>query len=917
MQTFLQKLALEIVKFPDFTRLTIVLPNKRASVFLKKELVTLLDKPVISPKIISVEDFFEELSPYQSVDWLPLLFHFYQTYKDVYKDKAQSFDEFMKWAPSVLQDFNDIDTYRIDAKEVFTYINEVKKIEDWQLRPDSPKLITDYLKFYASLFDLYKDLIRRLSEQSLAYQGMIYRYVADHIEEISKDFQEHSLIFAGFNALNQAEEKVFKYLQLEGKAKIFWDADVYYLDRKFEAGFFLRRYQKQFPDFNWVFDNFSQSKDIEIIGVSGQTSQAQVIGDITASLIHNSTADLDKRLLNTAVVLNEDNMLLPIINALPDSIPALNITLGFPVGQLPITQLFEQSLKLYYEFEQYQAFSVDTLSGWVHQNYLEQLFSAEEWQQNERFLEKIARFKTKMISPKRLLPLLEDKQTLLKSILSSDYKTDSLFEAFSKMLEMLEKLEINEIDQLALVKLSTLFSNLQDFIQETGEIKTIRTLQVLFKKLLYKERLAFEGDPLEGLQIMGILETRLLDFEHVIINSVNEGIIPNGKNTPSMIPFELKKHFGLPGHYEQNAVMAYHFYRLIQRASKITLIYNTDDSGIGNAEQSRFVTQLENELDKNLHHFHKKSLKLQADLLPAALESIVKDEGVIKRLEEINKKGFSPSALNVYLRNPVDYYKKYILKLTEYEDVDEGIPAYTFGKIVHDVMDMLYSKRKGEVLNLKDFDEMLKKYEALALQQFVFYTFGDDVSAMPPIVGKNLIAFEIIKKNIKDLILMDKKLVINGNVLEIIEVEQDLYAELSLANRRVKIIGKVDRIDRLNGTLRILDYKTGSTLPKDVSIGSTKEGLQFEKLLENSKPKLVQLFTYAWLYMKTGNILVADIPFELGILSTRNISSGMIKAKIINQTEIDFEKIEAFESQLKILLTELFDINIPFVEREI
>jgi len=916
MQTFLQKLALEIVKSPDFTQLTIVLPNKRASVFLKKELASLLDKPVISPKIISIEDFFEDLSPYQRVDWLPLLFYFYQTYKNIYKEKAQSFDEFMKWAPSVLQDFNDIDTYRIDAKEVFTYINEVKKIENWQLRPDSPKLITDYLKFYASLFDLYKDLVHRLSKQHLAYQGMIYAHVAEHIETISNDFKKDSLIFAGFNALNQAEEKVFKYLQLETKAKIFWDADAYYLKPKFEAGFFLRRYQKEFQNFNWIFDNFSQSKDIDIIGVSGQTAQAQLIGNITEKLIANSPNDIDNCLLKTAIVLNEDNMLLPIINALPTSIPALNITLGFPVGQLPVTQLFEQTLKLYYEFEQYQAFSVDTLSGWVHQNYLEQLFSEEEWHQNELFLDKIVRFKTKMISPKILLPLLDEKQTLLVSILKSDYKIDSLFEVFFKMLSLLENLKINEIDQLALVKLSALFSSLQEFIQETGEIKTIRTLQVLFKKLLYKERLAFEGDPLEGLQIMGILETRLLDFEHIIITSVNEGIIPNGKNERSIIPFELKKHFGLPGHYEQNAIVAYHFYRLIQRASKITLIYNTDDSGIGTSEQSRFVTQLENELDKNVHSIHKNVLKLQADLLPTIPEIIEKNEAVIKRLEEINVNGFSPSAMSMYIKNPINYYKKYILSLIEFEDIDEGIPAYTFGNIVHDVMDLLYRKRK-RVLRLSDFDEMLKEYEDLAMQKFVYYTFGDDLSSIPPIIGKNLIAFEIIKKNIKDLILIDKNHVKNDNILEIIDVEQKLTASLSLSGRKVKIRGTIDRVDRLNGTLRILDYKTGTVVNADVTIGSRKEGAQLEKLLENKKPKLFQLLTYAWLYTKAKKIPIKDISFELGILSTRNYKSGMLKAVIGNQKEIDFELLQVFETQLKSLLSELFDVKTPFVEKEV
>lgn len=914
-EAFLQKIAQEIIKSGDFTQKTIVLPNKRAGVFLKKALVEAVGKPMIAPNIISIDAFVEKYSPYQTADWLSLIFELFTAYQKVYGEKAQGFDEFIKWGVYILQDFNEIDTFGIDAKEVFTYINEVKKIEDWQLRPNSPKLITDYLKFYASLLDLHKAFQENLQAKNLAYQGMIYNYVADHITEISKDFEADSIFFTGFNSFNQSEERIVKNLLLEGKARTYWDVDKYYLKPQFEAGLFVRRYQKEYEPFNWTFDYFSTPKNIEIIGVPGITAQAQVVAKIVDDKLQAGKNNPNE-LMNTAIVLNEDSALLPMINSLPDDLQAVNITLGLPIGQLPITQIFEQIIKLHYEFEQFRRYNVDTIAGLIHQPYLEQIFSPNEFAENEAFLHKIAKFKTKMLSQKLLTELVTAQQGFVKTVFIKNFSVSNLLDLFFELIEKFARQNISEIDKLALVKLENIFQTLQDFIKQTGEIKDARTLQTLFKKLLMQERLAFEGEPLQGLQIMGILETRLLDFDHVIITSMNEGIIPKGKSMHSIIPFELKKHFGMPMHREQNSVIAYHFYRLLQRASKITLLYNTGDTGLGASEQSRFITQLENELDTNIHTIVKKQFKLSTDILSFEPETIAKTPEIISQLSAIGERGFSPSALTTYIANPLQYYQRYILKLQEPEQIEDYIPANIFGTIVHDTMEEIYKPFEGKTLALNDFKTILKKHEALTTKHFLHNVFGEDTKASVSIDGYNLIAFEIIKKNVKDLLLIDQKLVKKGDKLEIVSVENRLSAPLKLSGRTVQIAGKVDRIDKLNGKIRIIDYKTGKVENGNISTGNEKTGeTQLDLIItEPKKAKLFQLLTYAWLYVNTHKIFTDTYPFEVGILSTRKIRSGFMKAKIMKDADITPEILQEYETYLKQILEELFDMETPFVE---
>ena len=921
MQKFLQQVAGELIKVGNLHQKIVVLTNKRSGLFLKKALVEALQKPVLSPKILTIEEFFADMTPYVQADWLELIFEFYQAYKELYNDNNQSFDEFIRWAPSLLGDFNQIDAFNVDAKEVFTYINEVKKIEDWQLKPDSPKMITDYLKFYASLYDLYQNLKKRLQAKNLAYSGMISRYVAENIEKISNNFEPEQIIFAGFNALNANQTHIIKQLIINGKARVFWDADQYYLQPNFEAGRFMNRHLETFKDFKWIFDYFKQPKQIEIIGVTGSTTQAQAVAEILENKLKE---DNEINMQETAIVLNEEHLLLPLINSLPGSVDAVNITLGLPLKIVPISRFFELLVQLYAEKEQYGRFNLDTIVSILNQNVFEEILSEEEQEANQLLLKQLGEFKTNLISQDLWLRTLQNAKSFAKDLVIEDFSISKFIEKLLNRIDFFAQQNPDELDGLALVKFEKLFMQLQDFITKTGEIKDMRTFQYLFKRLLNQERLSFEGEPLEGLQIMGILETRLLDFDHVIITSMNEGIIPHGRNDRSIIPFELKRHFGLPLHHDQNGIIGYHFYRLLQRAKKISLIYNAAGDGFGAGEQSRFITQIENELDPGVHKIEHRIFNLSTDTKVVEKEQVAKTEYAITRLTEKAKEGFSPSALGTYVRNPLVFYKRYILKLKETEEVSDAIPVNIIGTIIHDAMEELYTPFIGKKLQASDFDSFFKQYEDLALRLFIEESFGKDVPKdISVITGKNLIVFEIIKKNIYDLLEHDKKIVIAGNRLEIVGLEQKITANLPIKDKTVNIFGKVDRIDRLNGKLRIIDYKTGKVEPKNISLGKTKKDKtalpDLDPLRTNDeKEKLLQLLTYAWLYYKEnkGKLLTTDLPFEVGILSTRNIRHGLFKASIDGSTKIDVQLIKQFEEQLILLIEELFDPEVPFVESD-
>ena len=906
METFLEKLAKELIKSEKLFEKTIILPNKRAGIFLQKELSELSTKPILSPKIITIEDFIQQNSPWQNIDWLNLVFIFYEAYQDYYTnnkiiDYIKSFDEFVKWAPIVLRDFEDIDKFLLNPKQVFNYLSEVKILEQWNLENSNSKFIKEYQIYFKSLYGLYQALNDKLKNKNLAYKGLMYRYVAENIDEISRKYNENQIVFAGFNALTKAEEKIFKNLSERQIANVYYDADKYYMQKHFEAGTFLREHKRKSTNFKWETDNFHSNKEIEIIQVTGKTAQMRIVSQIISDKIKSNP---EQNLTETAVVLNENNLLFPLLDSLPENIDAINITLGLPITDLPVIQIFTQISKLYFDYEQYGKFKAQNIFEILDSPYLIAYFSDDEIKAKDKLKNRILKFGSKLIPSVYIKNKIDDLPELLQDIFSIKPKVDDLLKLFSKLTEIIIDKNIPKTDKIALLKLENIFAQINEFNNKTKVVNNIKTLSLIISKLLAGENLFFEGKPLEGLQVMGLLETRLLDFEHIILTSVNENILPIGKKEQSLIPFDIKVELGLPTYKNQTAIMAYHFYRLLQRAKKITLIYDNDISGLNSGEASRFITQIQNELPA----YHsgisivEKQLKSGSSLIDN--DSVIeKTDKVLALLDERAESGWSPSTLDTYIMDPIQFVKSRLLKLTEEEELIEGIPANVFGTIVHNTLEKLYKKHQGNFLKLDDLVEMQKSYQKIAKEYFY-----KEVKTDFQLTGKKHIALAVIFKNINDIIEMDKKIIKANKKLKIIDLEVYLEHFIQLNGKKIKLKGYVDRIDELNGQLRIIDYKTGNVKQEDLTIKKYDNNLSMiiEKI---SFRKIFQVLTYIWLYSKNNKITQ---PISGGIISSRKYRQGIYPISFNNDINISQDIIDEYERVLLILLEKIYNADVSF-----
>ncbi len=905
MRAFLDLLAQEILQEQSPKDFTIILPNKRAGIFLSKALVNIAGKPIISPDIIDINEFINRLSPWENIEGLELIFEFYQTYKAFYSEQknfeVKSFDEFIKWGPIILRDFDEIDKFLLNPVSVFNYLSEAKALEQWNLENSTSEFIKEYKAYFSSLAGLHQMLNKNLATKKLAYNGMKYRYVADNIAEISK--QIHTpVIFAGFNALTKAEEKIFTYLLQHHSAKIFWDADEYYMRAGFEAGNSMRENKKKFHGFQWIGKYFEQPKNIEIIEVSGKTAQMEVVAEL---LYQKNKTHPDTDWTQTAVVLNENDLLFPLLNTLPETLDAVNLSLGIPLNDLPPTQIFIRLSQLLSDYEQYGKYKAVSLLEFLRSPYLNRLLSADEQKETEFLVEKIFQYGSKLIPRDFILQNLKQKAIIYKSFTSTS-TIDETLKSFLSINDFLSTKKLKLTDRISLMKLEKIIKQIIDFQDRTQIITSYKSLVLIFKNLLSHEQLFFEGEPLQGLQVLGLLETRLLDFEHLIITSMNEGILPKGKTHQSLIPFDIKIELGLPTHRNQTSIMAYHFYRLLQRAKNIQLIYNTTSKGLNTGEASRFVLQLQQELKAYQPQTQIKVISYQSSAsLTTSTEFIPKTDELMKKLYEKAKSGISPSFLDAYIYDPYEFVKTRLLELEAENELIEGIPVNIFGTIVHDTLKDLYKKHEGQFLTLSDIKEFKQKYKDIATHHFNKQTdsAGQDT-------GKKHIALHIVKKNVSDIIQMDENLLKNGNQLQIMEIEKKLTSDIRIKNLNVKIKGFVDRIDKLNGQLRIIDYKTGNVDNKDLQYNQYSDNLDI--LLEDSKKrKIFQVLTYIWLYKQSG--FIADGESTIGgIISTRKYRQGLYSIGIGKEKYINDEILNSFEKTLKKLLEEIFDKEINF-----
>jgi hypothetical protein len=914
-RTFLQQLAQVILNdYSDtLSDLIIILPNRRAKVFLLDALKMQSEKTIFAPEIISIEDFVQNIAGFRSIDSVELLFEFYTIYLEITEKDKESFETFANWAKTLLQDFNEIDRYLLDPDKILKYLENIKEVEHWAV--DSEKqtvLINNYLVFWKKLPHYYHSLYNYLLKRGVGYQGLIYREAVNNLNHFSESVKEKKLVFAGFNALNKAEEKIVQHLLALDIAKIYWDIDETFLnDIHHDTGFFQRRFKSEWPyyktnPYEWIAIDYQEEKNIEVIGTPKSIGQAKIVGDI----IEKHSKDHNGQFQNIAVVLGEESLLLPVLYSLPSNVDALNITMGFSSKNNPAQLLLAKLFKMHTNAlsrnaSSYVFYYKDVLDILTHP-LIEPFIKAKE------LVNRINQNNFTFIIQKRILELQENQNELFQLLFQKwDSSSVIVLENLSKILLIIKSNlsrdnEEEKITNAFVYSIFKVINQLKSYFSSHENIDSIDTLYAIYKQVIDVAEVSFEGEPLNGLQIMGVLESRVLDFETVIITSVNEGKFPAGKSMNSFIPYDVKREYGLPTFKEKDAVYTYHFYHLLQRAKNVYLIYNSDSEGLDAGEKSRFITQLE--VEKPPKH----NLIFQtynADVPAIAHQPVIipKSENVFTRLKEIANKGFSPSSLTTYIRNPIQFYFQRILRISETDEVEENIAVNTLGTIIHGALEELYSPFMGKILIENDIKMCIKKSDEEVLKQFKLVYKEGDIKK-----GRNLLAFEVAKRNVLNFLKLEFESIQNGDQIQIIALEKHLERTLEHPDLPfpVKIAGNVDRIEKRNGKIRIIDYKTGTVIKPSVTLKSWKG------LTEDIKnDKIIQILAYAFMYEPEAK----GLEIEAGIISFKNLKSGFLPFNFKVEKEvtevISAEIMESYLEEIVFLLNEILNVEVAFEEK--
>ncbi len=934
-------------KLPE---LCIVLPNRRGGLYLRKYLGKQLNRATWAPAIYSIEDFIINLSGLHLADNTSVLFELFDVHRQVEGKEAQAFDEFISWGQQLIHDFNDIDSYLVDPQQLFQYLNEARVLSVWNLdgRP-----LTDfekkYLHFYNSLATYYKHLSEKLLSGHSGYQGLIFREAASKAGSMAEKLKWGKIIFAGFNALTASEEKIIDVLIKAGKAEILWDADEYYVgNEQQEAGDFLRKWLKKWdqPDFKWMGNNFTGSpKKITVIGAPMHIGQAKITGQLLKDLLKE-----DANPEEIATVLMDEQLLIPLLSSLPGEVKELNITMGLTLDQTPVYGLINDLFRMHENVSRFTKAQTGGISRFYFRDvikilrhpYISRLARSissdhavflrkkidEIRQGNRVFLttEEITGAKEELLNERMgfLEPFFihwnsaEDALTCLRQVIArqrdcllSDVAGEEKGETSGS-----EKVEIEY-----LYAFSKIICQLSSLVAKYGTISKIRTLHDLFTKTAGLSKVPFYGEPLKGLQIMGMLETRTLDFDNVILLSANEDLLPSGKTSSSFIPYDIRKDFRLPTHHYKNAVYAYHFYRLLQRAKNIILLYNTEADELGGGDKSRFIRQILGELPPV-----NPGIEITEKILVTPAEkgdaypsiAIPKLTGILERLLIKAGKGLSPSTLNTYRLCPLKFYFSAIAGLQEQEELEDTIDPQILGQAVHKALQDLYTPFLKSKVTKGMIESMMQKSDAVTDNAFLLKYKSADLT-----FGKNLLLVRVAKNMVRKFLRSEldflEDLQNTGITMIVSDVEVPIERHMKIpwkdGELDVRIKGILDRVDRIGDEWRIIDYKTGR-----VELSKLKLS-EWTQLAENPDLTMVfQLLTYASIFEENNRKRSPRI--RTGIMPLKKISEGFLEVSFPSDKSdkpdslITPGSLSDFEAILGNTVMEMFDETVPFSQTD-
>ena len=944
MESFLKLVAADLYKHTEgnLAHTAVVFPNKRAGLFFNEYLAQESDSPIWSPAYVSISELFRSLSPWEVGDPVKLVCELYKIFRRE-TQSTETLDDFYFWGEMLISDFDDADKNKVDTDKLFSNLQDLRNImDDYTFIDDEQEeairqffqnfsierrtaLKERFISLWDVLGNIYKGFRESLASQNIAYEGMMYRHVIEHLDVDKLPYEKY--VFVGFNVLNKVEHTLFTQLKDVGKAVFYWDYDEFYMKENrqavtHEAGEFIRRNLRDFPSplSGELFKNLSKPKEVHYIASSTENAQARYL----PQWIRNNLTTPEKE---TAVVLCNEALLQPVLHSLPAEVKHVNITMGFPLSQTPVYSFLIALLELHthgfnFKSGRYTFQSVVTL---LKHPYTRQLTGQaelleKELTRNNRFYPLPGElgkdeFLTRLFTP------LSGNLNLCIRLSETLQQVAGIYQANTSGTEDTDA--FNQLYRESLFKAYTTINRFRTLIEEDELTVQSETFRRLLVKVLSATNIPFHGEPAIGMQVMGVLETRNLDFRHLVLLSVNEGQLPKSGGDSSFIPYNLRKAFGMTTIEHKIAVYAYYFYRLLQRAERITLIYNTSSDGLNRGEWSRFMLQF---LIEWPHPITRQFL--EAGQSPQGTSSITveKTPDVMRRMQSLfdvranPKAKFSPSALNYYLDCPLKFYYRYVAGLSAPDEVSAEIDSATFGSIFHYAAEHIYKDltTHGKVINKEALETLLRN--EVKLQDYVDTAFKKlffnvPQNEKPEYNGVQLINSAVIARYLKQLLQNDLRYAPFTFIASEMEVDEPIDIQTPKGVIKSRIGGIIDRMDSKDGTLRIVDYKTG---------GDADTPPHVESLFIPDKKRsnyVFQTFLYAAIMCRkqpTMKIAPALLYIHRAATETYSPVIQMGEPRKPKEAVEDFSKYEKeYRERLQGLLEEIFNPEKSFAQTEI
>ena len=948
MKPFLYETAEEIIKNykDDLPNCCLIFPNKRTKFYFRKYYAQILGKTSRPAKMIEIGKYIRQLTGFEDAEKLSLIFELYKIFKKYSKD--YSFDNFYRLGEIILSDFNEIDAWLADPKQIYKNIKDLKEIDTLfeQFTKEQIEILKNFwsnflnekdsnekkifLKLWNLLPEIYQTFTEELIKQKIAYNGLIYKVLSGYIDENKIDNEKYRhYFFIGFNALNSAELKFFNYFHKKGIAEFYWDVDNYYFsDKKQEAGDFLR---KNFKDLNLKIpkmpDNFLKNKKISIIGTSLNINQAK--------LIHSVLKDKDKDYIeNTAIITGDENMLFPVLSALPGNIEDVNVTMGYSFKLTPLYNFIAKYFQLHLFSEKYKkkSFYFKHVLNVLKHPYVNEYDSDT----GNLLIKKIEEQKLIFINSEQLTGFENNLLKLIFRNYTDGYVSEQILSDLLNILFIFfDKKNKNAEEKLNTLKNEYIFraykkiKRFREILMENNEKLSLKLSSEILLQNLKSDSIPFESETDEGLQIMGLMESRNLDFKNIIILGMNEGLLPKISRSPTFISQNLRFAFNLPLIKHQDSVFAYFFYRLLQRSENISLVYNDLVSDSNSGEQSRFLKQLLFETDFDIKEIH---FNDEIFIQNRHSIEIAKNEDVLSILDsyfydEKNPeagKAFSASTLNTYLSCSLKFYFRYIAGIKEPEVVKDEFTSAEFGSVLHKALELIYSDLNsiidGKILKKDDIETMFPKTEEYVLKALK-ENFKNNKNYTPE--GIQIIIKDVLINYVKAVLKYDQKYA----PFIIVSLENNKFYNTLLninykgQNKQVKLFGIIDRIDEKEGVFRIIDYKSGAKKNEKFSItglfdveNRNRDSHAFQALFYSLIVNNLQEFSDKKIRPSLYYVRSMNQTDYSDMLITENENDDNIKIKLLLDENVTRKFLYEFHESLINLTEEIFNSEINFCQ---